>query len=122
MDAGLNAPLALAALVVSLVALFFSLVAAFPGLKVVLAAIRDGVLWLALVVVLGGVGVLLWQDRQALRSAAGTRAAAADAELPARPSGMRAPADRPRELTGKPFATSGLHPTVQPLVSPPDRP
>ena len=63
MDASLSTQLALAALVCSVAALFFSLVAAFPGLKLVLAAIRDAVLWLALVLVLGGVGYVLWQER-----------------------------------------------------------
>jgi hypothetical protein len=36
-------------------------IAAFPGLKGVIAAVRDGILWFALLVVLGGVGFLLWQ-------------------------------------------------------------
>jgi hypothetical protein len=47
MNAALSIQLSAAALVCSVAALFFSLVAAFPGLKVVLAAIRDGVLWFA---------------------------------------------------------------------------
>jgi hypothetical protein len=64
MDASLSNQLALAAFVCSVVALGFSLVAAFPGLKVLLATIRDAVLWLALALVLGGVGYVLWQERQ----------------------------------------------------------
>lgn len=35
-------------------ALAFSLMAVFPGLKTALAAVRDGILWLALFFVLGG--------------------------------------------------------------------
>ena len=61
MDAALQAQLTYAALGCSLVALFFSLIAAFPGLKGLLAAVRDGILWFALLVVLGGVGFLVWQ-------------------------------------------------------------
>ncbi|HEY2411932.1 MAG TPA: hypothetical protein VGI40_06805 [Pirellulaceae bacterium] len=61
MDAALQAQLTYAALGCSVVALFFSVIAAFPGLKGVIAAVRDGILWFALLVVLGGVGFLLWQ-------------------------------------------------------------
>jgi len=43
---------------------FFSLVAAFPGLKVVLAAFRDGVLWFALFLVIGAVSFVVWQQVQ----------------------------------------------------------
>ena len=64
MDANLQTPLAAAALVVAILALFFSLVAAFPGLKGVLAAVRDGVLWFALFLVAGGVGFIVWQRLQ----------------------------------------------------------
>ena len=46
MNAALQFQLTLAALGCSIVALLFSLLAAFPGLKAVLAAVRDGVLWL----------------------------------------------------------------------------
>jgi len=61
MDAALQAQLTYTALGCSVAALFFSLIAAFPGLKGVLAAVRDGILWFALLVVLGGVGFLVWQ-------------------------------------------------------------
>jgi hypothetical protein len=61
MDAALQAQLTYAALGCSVTALFFSLIAAFPGLKGVLAAVRDGILWFALLVVLGGFGFLVWQ-------------------------------------------------------------
>jgi hypothetical protein len=64
MDADLQARLSIAALACSVAALLFSLIAAFPGLKELLAAIRDGVLWLALLMVLGGVGFVVWQQIQ----------------------------------------------------------
>ena len=64
MDADLQARLSIAALACSVAALFFSLLAAFPGLKDLLVAIRDGVLWLALLLVLGGVGFVVWQHVQ----------------------------------------------------------
>jgi len=64
MDAALQAQLTIAALVCSALALFFSLVAAFPGLKAVLAAFRDGVLWFALFLVIGGVSFVVWQQVQ----------------------------------------------------------
>lgn len=64
MDADLQARLSIAALACSVAALFFSLLAAFPGLKDLLAAIRDGVLWLALLLVLGGVSFVVWQHVQ----------------------------------------------------------
>lgn len=64
MDAALQAQLSIAALVCSGVALFFSLLAAFPGLKDVLAAVRDGVLWFVLFLVLGGVAFVVWQQVQ----------------------------------------------------------
>jgi hypothetical protein len=62
MDAALQVQLTYAALGCSVAALFFSMIAAFPGLKGVLAAVRDGILWCALLVVLGGVGFLVWQQ------------------------------------------------------------
>ena len=61
MDANLQAQISIAALACSVAALLISLLAAFPGLKDLLAAVRDGVLWLALVLVLGGVGFVVWQ-------------------------------------------------------------
>jgi hypothetical protein len=60
-DAASSTHLAVSALAVSLAALFFSLLAAFPGLKVVVAAVRDGVLWFCLFLVLGGIACLAWQ-------------------------------------------------------------
>ena len=61
MHAALQTYISTATLVCSVAALFFSLLAAFPGLKRVLAAVRDGVLWFALFLVLGGVGFIAWQ-------------------------------------------------------------
>jgi len=63
-DAHLQTQISMAALACSAVALFFSLLAAFPGLKDLLAAVRDGVLWLALILVLSGVGFIVWQHVQ----------------------------------------------------------
>lgn len=64
MNPALQVQLSIAALVCSLVALCFSLLAAFPGLKAVLAAVRDGVLWFALFLVLGGLSFVVWQQVQ----------------------------------------------------------
>jgi hypothetical protein len=64
MDAALHTQLTIAAVVCSATALFFSLLAAFPGFKTVLAVVRDGVLWFCLFVVLGGVGFFTWQQMQ----------------------------------------------------------
>jgi hypothetical protein len=62
MDASLQQQLCLAAVAMSGAALLFSLIAAFPGLKSLLAAIRDGVLWFCLFLVLGAGGFLVWQQ------------------------------------------------------------
>ena len=70
MDAALQTNLTLAALACSVAALFFSLLAAFPGLKTVLAAVRDGVLWFALFLVLGGIAFVVWQQLEASRAPA----------------------------------------------------
>jgi hypothetical protein len=64
MEAASQLLISLAALACSIVALFFSLLAAFPGLKVVLAVVRDGVLWCALFLVAGGVAFVAWQHIQ----------------------------------------------------------
>ena len=90
MDANLQIQLSAAALVVAFIALFFSLVAAFPGLKGLLSAVRDGVLWSALFLVIGGVGFIVWQRLQqspdlaaATRPPLATAADAAPAPAPA---------------------------------------
>ena len=77
MDAALQVQLTYAALACSVAALFFSLIAAFPGLKGVLAAVRDGILWFALLVVLGGVGFLVWQRMRLQQPASVAKAAQA---------------------------------------------
>jgi hypothetical protein len=61
-NVALQGQLSIAALVCSALALFFSLLAAFPGLKGVLVAVRDGVLWFALFLVLGGLAFVGWQQ------------------------------------------------------------
>ena len=75
MDAALQAQFTIAALVCSVAALFFSLIAAFPGLKGVLAAVRDGILWFALMVVLGGVAFVVWQHLHHQGTASAAKAA-----------------------------------------------
>ena len=72
MDAALQNQMTVAALICSVAALFFSLLAAFPGLKGVLAAVRDGVLWFALFLILGGLGFVGWQHMQELPKSAFT--------------------------------------------------
>lgn len=57
-----------AALCVALVALGFSVMNAFPGVKTLLAVTRDGILWLALFFVLGGVGFVVYSRAQQLSS------------------------------------------------------
>jgi hypothetical protein len=64
MDAASQVNISVAALACSAAALVFSLLAAFPGLKHVLAALRDGILWVALFLVLGGVAFVVWQQVQ----------------------------------------------------------
>jgi|GEM_PF-2268578 hypothetical protein len=61
--------ISVAALCVSVAALGFSVMNAFPGLKTALAVFRDGVLWLALFFVLGGVSFIVWQRFQHLSAA-----------------------------------------------------
>lgn len=77
MDAALPTQLSVAALICSVAALFFALLAAFPGLKAVLAAVRDGVLWCALFLVVGGVAFLGWQQLESLPRTATAKASAA---------------------------------------------
>ncbi len=79
MDAALQAQLTMAAFGCSAAALFFSLLAAFPGLKSVLAAVRDGVLWFALFLVLGGLGFVVWQQAQKPPAASASVAGATSA-------------------------------------------
>jgi hypothetical protein len=64
MDAALQTQLTIAALICSITALFFSLLAAFPGFREVLAAVRDGVLWFTVFLLLGGVAFIVWHRAQ----------------------------------------------------------
>jgi uncharacterized membrane protein len=64
MDANLNQQLAIVAVAMSAAALFFSLLAAFPGLKGVLPVVRDGVLWFVLFMALGAGGFMIWQSAE----------------------------------------------------------
>jgi hypothetical protein len=64
MDAAMQQQLTIAAVAMSAVALFLSMLAMFPGLKGVLSAVRDGVLWFALFLVAGGLGFVIWQQLQ----------------------------------------------------------
>lgn len=97
MDANLQTQLAAAALVVAFIALFFSLVAAFPGLKGLLAAVRDGVLWSALFLVIGGVSFIVWQRlQQSPDLTAATRPPlATTSDSPVHPGESPLPAENP---------------------------
>ena len=72
--------ISVAALAVASLALVFSVANAFPGLKTLLAVARDGVLWLALFFVLGGVAFVVWQRTQQL--SAGSESSARLEQLP----------------------------------------
>ena len=86
MDVALQTQLSVAAFICSVVALFFSLIAAFPGLKSILAAVRDGVLWFALFLVLGGVSFVVWQHLQKFaKPTAAATALSKGAQSPALP-------------------------------------
>jgi|GEM_PF-6233024 len=82
-----NTQLCLAAVTMAGVALVISLFSAFPGLKGLIAVVRDSVLWLAVLVILSGAGFVVYQRLQqtpALSQRTGFE------ELPS-----RAPAPRP---------------------------
>jgi hypothetical protein len=59
-----NTQLSIAAVVMSALALIISLFSVFPGMKGMIAVVRDGVLWLALLVILGGAGFVVYQRLQ----------------------------------------------------------
>jgi hypothetical protein len=59
-----NTQLSLAAVVMAGLSLAISLFSAFPGMKGLITVVRDGVLWLALLVVLSGVGFVVYQRLQ----------------------------------------------------------
>jgi hypothetical protein len=73
-----------ASFLMAALALGFSLVAAFPGLKTAITAVRDGILWLALFFVLGGAAYIsihaLESNRQ--KSPANERARPISVERP----------------------------------------
>jgi hypothetical protein len=89
MDAASQVNISVAALACSITALVFSLLAAFPGLKHVLAALRDGILWFALFLVLGGVAFVVWQQVQQPAGAGITASHAED--QPVRPQAAATP-------------------------------
>jgi len=90
MKPGLDFQLSVAALACSVGALFFSLLAAFPGLKTIFAAIRDGVLWFALFLVLGGSAFVVWQQVQK-QSPAGPASHAKATAVPGTDSSPQSP-------------------------------
>jgi hypothetical protein len=59
-----NTQLSLAAIGIAGLALIVSLFAAFPGMKGLLSVVRDGVLWLAMLLILSGVGFVVFQRLQ----------------------------------------------------------
>lgn len=89
-----NTQLCLAAFTMASLALVISLFSAFPGLKGLVAVLRDSVLWLALLVILGGAGFVVYQRLQQSPSIS-QRPAFDDlpGSLPGTPG--RAPAPRP---------------------------
>ncbi|WP_425617068.1 hypothetical protein NA78x_000737 [Anatilimnocola sp. NA78] len=56
--------LSLVAVIMAGLALIISLFGAFPGLKGVFSVVRDGVLWLAMLAIIGGVGFVVYQRLQ----------------------------------------------------------
>jgi hypothetical protein len=81
MDAASQVNISMAALACSIAALMFSLLTAFPGVKHVLAAVRDGILWFALFLVLGGVAFVVWHQFQQQARAGITASHADDTSL-----------------------------------------
>jgi hypothetical protein len=73
MDAAQQAQFSIAALICSVTALFFSLLAAFPGFKDVLAAVRDGILWFAMFLVLGAAAFVVWHHVEWQAAISGTQ-------------------------------------------------
>lgn len=59
-----NTQLSVTAVVMAGLSLGISLFGAFPGMKGLVAVVRDGVLWLALVVIFGGAGFVVYQRLQ----------------------------------------------------------
>jgi hypothetical protein len=84
-----NTQLCLAAFTMAALALVISLFSAFPGLKGLLAVVRDSVLWLAVLVLLSGAGFVVYQRLQQSSASSLSQRTPLD-ELPS-----RAPAPRP---------------------------
>lgn len=59
-----NTQLCLAAITMASLALVISIFTAFPGLKGLISVLRDGVLWLAVLVLLSGAGFVVYQRLQ----------------------------------------------------------
>jgi hypothetical protein len=59
-----NTQLCLIAVTMAGLALMISIFTAFPGLKGLISVLRDGVLWLAVLVLLSGAGFVVYQRLQ----------------------------------------------------------
>jgi hypothetical protein len=59
-----NTQLCLAAVTMAGLSLAISVFTAFPGLKGLISVLRDGVLWLAVLVLLSGAGFVVYQRLQ----------------------------------------------------------
>lgn len=84
--------LSLAAVTMAGMSLVISLFAAFPGLKGIFSVVRDGVLWLAVLIILSGAGFVVYQR---LQNTPGQPQRTALSELPGRELINREPAPRP---------------------------
>lgn len=110
-----NTQLSLAAVVLSACALFVSLFTAFPGLKDLLAAVRDGVLWFALFVILGGCGFVVYQHLGKLPKTTAASPLTGGSSLPALAFPSSA-GDKPSGITDS-TPTERFSPTTAPLES-----
>lgn len=110
-----NTQLSLAAVVLSACALFVSLFTAFPGLKDLLAAVRDGVLWFALFVILGGCGFVVYQHLGKLPKSTAASPLAGANNLPALEFPPSA-TDKPAGITDS-TPTNSFAPAPSPLES-----
>lgn len=89
-----NTQLSLVAVALSAAALACSLFALFPGLKGLLSIVRDGVLWLAMLIILSGAGFVVFQRLQ--HSPTGGQRAAVD-DFSARTTNFRPMLPEPRQ-------------------------
>ena len=88
-----NTQLSIAAIAMAGMSLVISLFAAFPGLKGIFSVVRDGVLWLAMLIILSGAGFVVYQRLQA---APGQPHRTALSELPGREPAPRPMIPEPR--------------------------